>query len=111
MNQLNSILLEGNLTADPSLNVTKSGTSVCHFSVASNRYFKKEGESVQDTTFVDVEAWSGLADNCNQYLTKGRGVRIIGRISQDKWVSDGVSKSKIKIVAEHIEFKPLFTKH
>ncbi len=108
MNQLNSVLLEGNLTAEPSLNVTKSGTSVCHFSVASNRYFKKNGEQVQDTTFIDIETWSGLADNCNKYLAKGRGVRIVGRIAQDKWISEGTSKSKIKIIAEHIEFKPQY---
>lgn len=106
MNQLNTVLIEGNLTSNPTLNVTKSGTSVCHFSLANNRYYKKDGESVQDTSFIDIESWSGLADTCNEYLVKGRGIRVVGRLAQDKWVSEGLAKSKIKIVAEHIEFKP-----
>lgn len=109
MNSLNSILLEGNLTRDPVSTITKNGTSVCTFGVASNRYYKKGGEGQNEVSFFDVETWSKLAENCGEYLSKGRGVRVVGRLKQDRWVdTDGKPQSKVKIVAEHVEFKPDF---
>ena len=111
MNNLNSILLEGNLTNDPVYNLSPKGTPICTFSIASNRYYKKDEETVKDVDFFDIETWSKLADNCNNYLTKGRGVRVIGRLKQDRWINNnGDNRYKIKIVAEHVEFKPLFVK-
>lgn len=112
MNSLNSILLEGNLTADPVLTVTKSDKSVVNFSIASNSYWKDaDNNQIKETSFFDVTVWNGLADNCKQYLKKGRGVRVIGRLKQDKWVDDeGVKHAKVVIIAEHVEFKPLFSK-
>lgn len=112
MNSLNSILMEGNLTKDPELKETAKGTKVCTFTVASNRYYKKNDEQQQEVSFFPVEVWAGLADSCNQYLKKGRGVRVVGRIKQDRWTDqDEKSHEKFKIVAEHVEFKPLFTKN
>lgn len=109
MNSLNSILLEGNLTRDPQLNTTRSGVSVCNFSVASNRYYKKSGENQSEVSFFDVESWAKLAENCNEYLKKGRGVRVVGRLKQDRWIdNEGKPQQKVKIVAEHVEFKPQF---
>ncbi|MCK5672817.1 MAG: single-stranded DNA-binding protein [Spirochaetales bacterium] len=112
MNSLNSILMEGNLTRDPELKETTKGTKVCTFTVASNRYYKKDDEQQQEVSFFPVEVWAGLADSCNQYLKKGRGVRVVGRIKQDRWKDqDDKNHEKFKIVAEHVEFKPLFTKN
>lgn len=112
MNSLNSILMEGNLTKDPEIKETAKGTKVCTFTVASNRYYKKEDEQQQEVSFFPVEVWAGLADSCNQYLKKGRGVRVVGRIKQDRWKDqDDKSHERFKIVAEHVEFKPLFTKN
>lgn len=112
MNSLNSILMEGNLTKDPELKETSKGTKVCTFTVASNRYYKKEDEQQQEVSFFPVEVWAGLAESCNQYLKKGRGVRVVGRIKQDRWKDqDDKSHERFKIVAEHVEFKPLFTKN
>jgi len=112
MNSLNSILMEGNLTKDPELKETAKGTKVCTFTVASNRYYKKDDEQQQEVSFFPVEVWAGLADSCNQYLKKGRGVRVVGRIKQDRWKDqDDKNHEKFKIVAEHVEFKPLFTKN
>lgn len=109
MNPLNSILLEGNLTKDPKYNVTKNGTPVCTFRVASNRFYKKNGENQDEVSFFEVETWSRLADTCNEYLKKGRGVRVVGRLKQDRWMdTDGKSQTKVKIVAEHVEFRPDF---
>jgi len=108
MNKLNRVLLEGNLTRDPELTQTEKGTSVCHFSIAANRYYKQDDEQKQEVSYIDIETWSGLADNCNKYLTKGRGVRVFGRLKQDRWIDNttGNNKQRMKIVAEHIEFKP-----
>ena len=109
MNSLNSILIEGNLTRDPVLAATPKGTSVCTFSVASNRFYRQDEAPHKEVSFFDVEAWTKLAEQCAQTLTKGRGVRVVGRLKQDRWTDpDGKGRSKVYIVAEHVEFKPQF---
>ena len=110
MNALNSMLLEGNVVRDAVLKKTPKGTSVCTFSVASNRYYVQDGARTKETSYFDVETWGKLAETCGKNCTKGRGVRIVGRMKQDRWVgSDGKNYSRIKLVAEHVEFKPLGT--
>jgi len=112
MNSLNSILIEGNLTRDPELKATPKGTAVCSFSVASNRFYKQDEEFQKEVSFFDVETWAKLAESCAEYLEKGRGVRVVGRLKQDRWQDqEGNPRSKVKIVAEHVEFKPVFTKN
>ena len=107
MNSLNSVLLEGNLTRDPELKYTPKGTAVCSFSIASNRYFKQEEEYQQEVSYFDVTSWSHLAEVCSEYLKKGRGVRVVGRLKQDRWNDpEGNGRSKVYVVAEHVEFKP-----
>lgn len=107
MNNLNSIILEGNLTKDPVMDSTPKGTAVCHFTVASNRYYKTEGERQEEVGFFEVEVWSRLAETCSEYLTKGRGVRVVGRLKQDRWTNpEGEPRSRIHIVGEHVEFRP-----
>ena len=73
MNNLNSILLEGNLVRDPDLKSTPSGTPVCTFAVASNRWYKQNEQLEKEVSFFDVEAWSKLAQTCGDTLKKGRG--------------------------------------
>jgi single-strand DNA-binding protein len=87
------------------------GSVVCSFTVASNRFYKM-GESFQkEVSFIDVETWNGLAERCASELDKGRGVRVVGRLKQERWVdTEGQNRSKVKIVAEHVEFKPQFSK-
>jgi single-strand DNA-binding protein len=107
MNDLNSILVEGNLTRDPVLASTPKGTPVCNFSVATNRYFKVDDEPQEEVSFFDVEAWSRLAERCGDELKKGRGVRVVGRLKQDRWQDkEGNPRARTKIVAEHVEFRP-----
>jgi single-strand DNA-binding protein len=111
MNSLNSILIEGNLTKDPVLSETPKGTSVCNFSVASNRFYKQEDELQKEVSFFDVEVWSRQAEVCAETLTKGRGVRVVGRLKQDRWTDEqGNPHARVKIVGEHVEFKPQFKK-
>ena len=107
MNNLNSILLEGNLVADPELRYTPKGAAVCSFRVASNRFYKQEDELQKEVSYFDITAWNRQAEVCNEYLTKGRGVRVVGRLKQDRWEDqEGKTRSKVHIVAEHVEFKP-----
>lgn len=109
MHNLNSLIIEGNVVRDPVVKATPKGTTLCMFSIASNRFFKQEDQTTQETSFFDVETWARLAELCGENCTKGRGVRVVGRLKQDRWVgTDGKHYSKIKVVAEHIEFKPLF---
>jgi len=104
------VILEGNLVRDPESNHTAKGTPVCRFAVASNRYYKKDGERQSEVSYFDVEVWSKVAEVCEQHLKKGRGVRVVGRLKQDRWVDEeGGSRTKIKVVGEHVEFKPQFT--
>ena len=109
MNNLNSILIEGNLVRDPLHRVTPKGTSLCTFSLACNRYHKSDSGLEQEVSFFDIETWTRLADNCYNLGRKGRGVRVIGRLKQDRWVdTEGKTRSRVTIVAEHVEFKPDF---
>jgi len=111
MNNLNSILIEGNMVRDPLLRSTPKGTSVCTFSLASNRFFKQDSGFEKEVSFFEVETWAKLAEACNNLGRKGRGVRVVGRLKQDRWTgNDGKQHSKIAIVAEHVEFRPEFKK-
>jgi single-strand DNA-binding protein len=111
MNNLNSILIEGNLVRDPELSYTPKGTAVCKFSVACNRAWKQEEELQKEVSFFEVSAWTRLAEVCGEYLKKGRGVRVVGRLKQDRWTdADGKAHSRVHIIAEHVEFKPQLKK-
>jgi single-strand DNA-binding protein len=111
MNSLNSILVEGNLVRDPAMAQTPKGTRVCSFCLASNRYYKMDNEAQKEVSFFDVEVWAKLAEACSDNLKKGRGVRVVGRLKQDRWSdAEGKSHSRIKIIGEHVEFKPDFSR-
>ncbi len=111
MNNLNSILIEGNLVRDPELSYTPKGVAVCKFSVACNRSYKQDQELQKEVSYFDVTTWTRLAEVCGEYLKKGRGVRVVGRLKQDRWTDpEGKGRSKIYIMAEHVEFKPQFNK-
>ena len=107
MNNLNSVLLEGNLVRDPELRYTPKGTAVCIFAIACNRYYKRDDEMQQEVSFFEVTTWNRQAEVCSEYLHKGRGVRVVGRLKQDRWTDDeGQNRSKVEVVAEHVEFRP-----
>ena len=112
MDDFNSIVLEGNIVRDPELRETAKGSTVCLFSIAVNRKFKNSnGERKDEVSFFDIETWGNLATACATYCDKGRGVRIVGRLKQNRWqTEEGKTMSKIRIIAEHIDFKPRFSK-
>jgi single-strand DNA-binding protein len=108
VNSLNSILLEGNLTKDPESKTLSTGTQVCNFSIATDRFYRQNESTEKEVSFFDVEAWARLGLACSQNLKKGRGVRVVGRLKQDRWTDgEGKSRSRVMIVAEHVEFKPV----
>lgn len=106
MPNLNKVFLIGNLTRDPELRYIPSGTAVCALGLAVNRRFKtKQGDSRDETLFVDVTVWGKQAELCSQYLSKGRPVFIEGRLRLETWTgNDGQKKSKMRVVAENFQF-------
>ena len=111
MNNLNSILIEGNMVRDPLFRSTPKGTSVCNFTIASNRFYRQDSNLEKEVGFFDVEVWGKLADSCSSHGRKGRGVRVVGRLKQDRWTgNDGKNHTKVAIVAEHVEYRPDFKK-
>ena len=107
MNNLNSILLEGNLSRDPELRYTPAGSPLCTLVVSSTRTYKRDGAPVEEVSFVEAVTAGKLATVCAEHLSKGRGVRLVGRLKQERWEDvEGESRSKIVIVAEHVEFQP-----
>ncbi len=106
MNNLNSIILEGNLVRDPELKMTQSGTNVCRMQIATNRYYRKGEEQVKEVMYLCVEAWANTALICQEYLGKGSWVRAVGRLRQDRWKNqEGQNRERYVLVAEHVEFR------
>jgi len=111
MNNLNSILIEGNLVRDPRQRTTQSGKTVCLLTLASNRYYRAEDVLEKEVSFFDIETYGKLAEACFARGRKGKGLRVVGRIRQYRWNDDeGKPRSRIVIVAEHVEFRPEFGK-
>jgi single-strand DNA-binding protein len=102
---LNKVLLMGNLTRDPEVKYTPKGTAVCDLGLAINDSYKAQDGTIKETTtFVDVEVWGRTAENCKQYLTKGRPVFIEGQLRLDTWEQDGQKRSKMKVRALSVQF-------
>lgn len=101
MRSLNKVQLIGNLTRDPELTQIKDGTSVCNFSVATDRSWKTEsGEQKEESEFHRVIAWHKLAEICGSMLLKGTKVFIEGRLQTRKYTGqDGIERTSTEVVA------------
>ncbi|MDD5131099.1 MAG: single-stranded DNA-binding protein [bacterium] len=107
MANANKVILIGNITRDLELRYTPNGQAVVDFSIAINRRFKDQsGQAQERTDFIQVEAWGRQAEIIKQYLGKGSSVYIEGRLQQDSWEdkNDGTKKSKLKVVAQQVQF-------
>ncbi len=105
MPSFNSVTLLGNLTRDPELKTLASGGAVANFGLAVNRRWKTDGETKEETTFVDCEAWGRTAELIGQYLTKGSACLVQGRLKYDTWEDkDGSRRNRLKVVAEQVQF-------
>ena len=105
MVSLNRVLLIGNLTKDPELRYTPSGTPVANMRLAVNSSFKDQaGQRKEETCFVTIVVWSKQAEICNQYLKKGRSVFIEGRLLYRTWESEGKKHSVMEVRADRVQF-------
>jgi single-strand DNA-binding protein len=97
---LNRVILIGRLTRDPELRYTTNGTAVAQFTLAVNRKFNKD-----ETDFIDVVAWRGLAENCANYLNKGSLAAVEGRLQISSYENKEGQKRKVtEVVADDIRF-------
>ncbi len=107
MANFNKVILAGNLTRDPELRYTPKGTAIAKFGLAINRRRKAEtGETKEEVTFVDVEAWDKQAEVIAQYLKKGQPFLVEGRLRLDQWEDKNThqKQSKLKVVLESFSF-------
>ena len=105
MANLNKVFLIGNLTRDPELRYTPSGTPVTEFGLAiNNTRTGKDGQKHEDTVFVDITLWARQAEVASEYLSKGKPVLIEGRLQFDQWEGkDGQKRSKLRVVGERMQ--------
>jgi len=104
MASFNKVILVGNVTRDIELRQIGSGSSVCDLGLAVNDRKKTQGgESVDETTFVDVTLWNKTAEIAAQYLGKGSPVLIEGKLKLESWETDGQKRTKLKVVGERMQ--------
>ena len=105
MVSLNRVLLIGNLTKDPELRYTPSGTPVANLRLAVNSMFKDQaGQRKEETCYVTIVVWSKQAELCQQYLKKGRSVFIEGRLIYRSWEAEGKTRSTMEVRADRVQF-------
>ena len=106
MVSVNRITIIGNLGNEPEMRFTPSGRPVTSFRVATNwRYTTPEGERKEETEWFSIVAWGRLAEQCNQFLTKGRLVYVEGRLRLRMWDGqDGQRRARNEIVADRVKF-------
>jgi len=107
MASYNRVILAGNLTRDPELRYTPKGTAIARIGLAVNRTWKTEtGETREEVTFVDVDAFGRQAEVIAQYLKKGRPLLMEGRLKLDQWEDKNThqKQSKLKVVLEAFSF-------
>lgn len=105
MASFNEVFLMGNLTRDPELRFTSNGSALCKFGLAVNRKYKSGDEWKEDVCFVDITVWGKQAENCSEYLSKGRPIFLSGRLQLNQWeTDDGQKRSKLEVVANNVQF-------
>ncbi|GIX01990.1 MAG: hypothetical protein KatS3mg112_0927 [Thermogutta sp.] len=104
MASFNRVILVGNLTRDPEVRYTPSGTAVCDIGIAVNERRKSStGEWIEEVVYVDVTLWGRTAEVAGEYLTKGSPVLIEGRLRLDTWEKEGEKRSKLRVVADRMQ--------
>lgn len=102
----NKAILIGNLTRDPELRYTPSGTPVTSFGIAVNTRYKQSDEMKEETLFIDIVVFGKQAESCSQYLSKGNPVLVEGRLQERRWESEGQHRRKVEVVAQTVRFLP-----
>ncbi len=107
MASFNKVILMGNLTRDPELRYTPKGTAIARVGLAVNRVWKTEtGESREEVTFVDVDAFGRQAETISQYMKKGSPILIEGRLRLHTWEDKQTNQkqSKLRVDLENFKF-------
>lgn len=108
MNGVNQVILEGNVVRNVEKRTGKNGISFCNVPIAVSRYYKAgNGKYVMDTSYFNVITYGDIAALCGEEGTKGRGIRIVGRLKQDRYIDrEGRSWSKVAVYADYVDFRP-----
>jgi single-strand DNA-binding protein len=104
---INRVVLTGNLTADPELRSTPSGTPVArlHLAVITRRRDPATGQWEEKPNYFDVTVWGAQAENCDKYLAKGRPVAVDGRLEWREFEArDGSKRQAVEIIADTVQF-------
>lgn len=103
---LNKVMIIGNVGTDPEMRYTPNGNPVTSFRIATNRvYTSPDGERHEETEWFTVVAWNQLAEQCNQYLNKGRRAYVEGRLRSRSWEGqDGQTRYRNEIIANRVLF-------
>ncbi|MFW5807436.1 MAG: single-stranded DNA-binding protein [Spirochaetota bacterium] len=102
MSNLSMATIEGFVTQDPLIKKTKTGKTVCNFSLSVTH--KSDSEENQ-VSFIDVETWDQIALACSERVRKGKRLMVMGNLRQDRWqAQDGTQRSRVKIVGNQIRY-------
>jgi len=106
MASINRVVLVGNLTKDPELRHTPSGTAVCNLRLAVNTRRKDEtGQWVDKPNYFDITVWGNQGERCAQYLAKGRPVGVQGKLTWREWdAQDGTKRQAVEVTANNVQF-------
>lgn len=107
MASYNKVILIGNLTRDPELRYTPKGTAIARIALAVNRNWRTDtGETREEVTFVDIDAFGKQAEVIGEYLRKGSPIMVEGRLRLDSWDdrTTGQKRSKMLVVLEAFQF-------
>ena len=105
MASFNKVILVGNMTADPELKQTTSGTSVCTFSIAVNRRFTRSEQGQQTVDFINIVAWRQSAEFVSRYFKKGNPILICGQLQTRTWNDNqGQKRYATEVVADEVSF-------
>ncbi|MBR6060800.1 MAG: single-stranded DNA-binding protein [Spirochaetales bacterium] len=104
-NALNLSIIEGRLVRVPELRRTSGGKAITSLTIAVNEFYKSEGKTQSQATFLTCTVWDKAAERCTQYLIKGQLVRIKGKLHQSIWIdNNGEKHSKLEIIANNVDF-------
>jgi single-strand DNA-binding protein len=102
---INRVILVGNLTRDPELRHTPSGTAVCKLRIAVNTRVKTAGEWGDKPNYFDIAVWGNQGENAAKYLSKGRPVAIDGRLDWREWSdAEGKKRQAVEVIADSVQF-------
>jgi single-strand DNA-binding protein len=106
MASVNKVILIGNLGRDPELRYTQSGQAVTNFTIAtSERFTDRSGDQQERTEWHRIVVWGKTAENCAQYLAKGRSVYVEGRLQTREWEDkEGNKRQTTEISAQRVQF-------